>query len=65
MKYLLMKWLKILFVKVAEFDNPSTNNIDRQRYFIMCFEVFKVKWDMSDVEFFFKKKKNWNLYALW
>ena len=26
--------------KVAEFGNPSTKNIDRQRYFIMCFEVF-------------------------
>ena len=32
--------LKILIVKVAEFGNPSTKNIDRQRYFIMCFEVF-------------------------
>ena len=29
-----MKWLKILIVKVAEFGNPSTKNIDRQRYFI-------------------------------
>ena len=29
-----MKWLKILIVKVAEFGNTSTKNIDRQRYFI-------------------------------
>ena len=35
-----MKWLKILIVKVAEFGNPLTKNIDRQKYFIMCFEVF-------------------------
>ena len=35
-----MKWLKILIVKVAKFGNPATKNIDRQRYFIMCFEVF-------------------------
>ena len=35
-----MKCLKILIVKVAEFGNPVTKNIDRQRYFIMCFEVF-------------------------
>ena len=34
------KGLKILIVKVAEFGNPSTKNIDRQKYFIMCFEVF-------------------------
>ena len=38
--FFLMKGLKILIVKVAEFGNPSTKNIDRQRYFIMCFEVF-------------------------
>ena len=35
-----MKQLKILIVKVAEFGNLSTKNIDQQRYFIMCFEVF-------------------------
>ena len=35
-----MKLLKILIGKVAEFGNPSTKNIDRQRYFIMYFEVF-------------------------
>ena len=35
-----MKRFKILIVKVAEFGNPSTKNIDRKRYFIMCFEVF-------------------------
>ena len=35
-----MKLLKILIVKVAEFGNPSTKNTDRQRYFIVCFEVF-------------------------
>ena len=40
MRFLLKKGLKILIVKVAEFGNPSTKNIDRQRYFIMCFEVF-------------------------
>ena len=40
MRCLFMKWLKILILKVAEFGNPSTKNIDRQRYFIMCFEVF-------------------------
>ena len=38
--FFLMKRLKILIVKVAEFGNPLTKNIDRQRYFIMCFEVF-------------------------
>ena len=38
--FFFMKRLKILIVKVAEFSNPSTKNIDRQRYFIMCFEVF-------------------------
>ena len=37
---LFMKWLKILIVKVAEFSNPLTKDIDGQRYFIMCFEVF-------------------------
>ena len=36
---LFMKRLKILIVKV-EYGNPSTKNIDRQRYIIMCFEVF-------------------------
>ena len=36
--FFLRKGLKILIVKVAEF--PSTKNIDRKRYFIMCFEVF-------------------------
>ena len=37
-----MEWLKILIVKVAEFGNPSTKKkkIVRQRYFIMCCEVF-------------------------
>ena len=35
-----MKWLKILIVMVAEFGNPSTKNIDRERYFTMYFEVF-------------------------
>ena len=35
-----MKWLKILIVKVAEFGNPPTKNIDSQRYFIICFEEF-------------------------
>ena len=35
-----MKRSKILIVKVTEFGNPSTKNIDRQRYFIMGFEVF-------------------------
>ena len=38
--FFFMKRLKILIVKVAEFGNPSTKNIDRQRYIIMCFEVF-------------------------
>ena len=47
-----MKRLKILIVKVAEFGNPSTKNIDRQRYIIMCFEVFDVKWDTSVGKFF-------------
>ena len=40
MRWFFMKWLKILIVKVAEFGNPSTKNIDRPGYFIMCFEVF-------------------------
>ena len=40
MRCFFMKWLKILIVKVAEFGNPSTENTDRQRYFIMYFEVF-------------------------
>ena len=41
MRCFFMKWLKILIVKGAEFGNPSTKNIHRQRtYFIMCFEVF-------------------------
>ena len=31
---------EILIVKVAELGNPSSKIIDRQRYFIMCFEVF-------------------------
>ena len=38
--FFLMKRLKILIVKVAEFGNPSTKNIDGQRYYIMCYEVF-------------------------
>ena len=38
-KNFLWNKLKILIVKVAECGNPSTKNIDRQRYFIMCFEV--------------------------
>ena len=45
---------KFLIVKVAEFSNLSTKNIDRQRYFIMCFKVFQVKWDIPVVEFFQK-----------
>ena len=49
-----MKRLIILIAKVAEFGNPSTKNIGRQRYFIMYFEVFQVKWDMSVVKFFQK-----------
>ena len=64
MSFFLMKRLKIVIVKVAEFGNPSTKNIDRQRYFIMCFEVFQVKWDMSVVKFF-QKNLFLNLYALW
>ena len=34
MRCFFMKRLKILIVKVAEFGNPSTKNIDRQRYII-------------------------------
>ena len=41
MRCFFMKWLKILIVKVAEFGNPSTKNIDRQKYFIMCLKYFK------------------------
>ena len=40
MRCFFMEWLKILIVKVAEFGNPSTKNIDIQRYIIMCFELF-------------------------
>ena len=54
MRCFFMKWLKILIFKVGEFGNPSTKNIDRQRYFIMCFEVFYVKWGMSVVKCFKK-----------
>ena len=34
-----MKWLKILIVKVAEFGNPSTKAIDRQRYLIAFWSI--------------------------
>ena len=34
-----MKWLKILIVKVAEFGNPSTKNIDRQTVKFQKYEV--------------------------
>ena len=40
MRFFFNETVEILIVKVAEFGNPSTKNIDRQRYFIMCFEVF-------------------------
>ena len=41
MRCFFMKRLKILIVKVAKFGNPLTKKkIDRERYIIMCFEVF-------------------------
>ena len=64
MRCFIMKWLKILIVKVVEFGNPSTKNINRQRYFIVCFEVFQVEWDVPIACQIFPKKLFLNLCAL-
>ena len=47
-----MTWLKILTVKAA-----VDKNMDRQRHFIMRFEVFWAKRDMSVVDLKKKEKK--------
>ena len=51
-----MKWLKIVIVKVAEFGNPSTKNIDRQRFFIMCSQENAFKKSKNPSAFFFFRK---------
>ena len=65
MRCFFIKRLKILIVKVAEFGNPSTKNIDRERevhYYVFWSILSQMRHVCCEI---FPKNLFLNLYALW
>ena len=58
-----MKRLKVFIVKVAEFGNPSTKNIDRGT--LLCVLKYFKSNETQSVVNFVQKNLFLNLYALW